>query len=119
MSSSSENPPFILDNMITLTTHRAKGNEAACVFVLGIDSLYSGKRLRQTRNRIFTAFTRTKAWLQFQELVVALIISKNEIDMSLDKSPNLEFTVPNKETLEHIQRDLSEKEQLKLTLEMR
>ncbi len=115
LSSSSENPPFILDNMITLTTvHRAKGNEAACVFVLGIDSLYSVKRLRQTRNRIFTAFTRTKAWLRISGVGSGANHFKNEIDMSLDKSPNLEFTVPNKETLEHIQRDLSEKEQLKI-----
>lgn len=115
LSSSSENPPFILDNMITLTTvHRAKGNEAACVFVLGIDSLYSVKRLRQTRNRIFTAFTRTKAWLRISGVGSGANHFKNEIDMSLEKSPNLEFTVPNKETLEHIQRDLSEKEQLKI-----
>ncbi len=115
LSSSSENPPFILDNMITLTTvHRAKGNEAACVFVLGIDSLYTVKRLRQTRNKIFTAFTRTKAWLRISGIGDNAYHFKNEIDMSLEKSPNLEFKVPNKETLEHIQRDLSEKEQLKI-----
>lgn len=113
--SSSENPPFILDNMITLTTvHRAKGNEAACVFVLGIDSLYPLKRLRQTRNRIFTAFTRTKAWLRISGIGTSANHFKNEIDMSLDKSPNLEFIVPDKAALEHIQRDLSEKEQLKI-----
>ncbi|MCH7306318.1 ATP-binding domain-containing protein [Acinetobacter sp. NIPH 1869] len=113
--SSSENPPFILDNMITLTTvHRAKGNEAACVFVLGIDSLYPLKRLRQTRNRIFTVFTRTKAWLRISGIGTEANHFKNEIDMSLEKSPNLEFIVLNKAALEHIQRDLSEKEQLKI-----
>ncbi|MCZ1177667.1 DEAD/DEAH box helicase [Acinetobacter pittii] len=115
LASSSENPPFILDNMITLTTvHRAKGNEAACVFVLGIDSLYSLKKLRQTRNKIFTAFTRTKAWLRITGVGEEANHFKKEIDESLEKSPNLEFNVPNKATLDYIQRDLSEKEQLKI-----
>lgn len=115
ISSRMENPPFILENMITLTTvHRAKGNEAACVFVLGIDSLFPSKKFRQTRNKIFTAFTRTKAWLRVSGIGIGATHFFNEIDISLNKSPNLEFIVPDKKNLDHIQRDLGQKEQLKL-----
>lgn len=115
ISSRMENPPFILENMITLTTvHRAKGNEAACVFVLGIDSLYPSKKYRQTRNKIFTAFTRTKAWLRVSGIGTGAQHFFEEIEISLNKSPNIEFIVPNKQNLDHIQRDLGQKEQLKL-----
>lgn len=112
LASRIENPPFIIENMITLTTvHRAKGNEAACIFVLGIDSLYHFKNSRRTRNKIFTAFTRTKAWLRISGVGEHAQHFFNEINKSLDKSPCLEFIVPNKKELDLIQRDLGLKEQ--------
>ncbi|RYE23097.1 MAG: FAD-binding protein, partial [Sphingobacteriaceae bacterium] len=42
--------------------YRAKGNEAAVVAVLGCDGV--PLRSRTGRNRLFTAFTRTKGWLR-------------------------------------------------------
>lgn len=112
LASRIDNPPFIIENMITLTTvHRAKGNEASCVFVLGIDSLYHSKNTRRTRNKIFTAFTRTKAWLRVSGVGQTAQHFINEINQSLDKSPSLEFTVPNKAQLDLIHRDLGLKEQ--------
>jgi len=56
---------FKEDNCVTLSTiYRAKGNEAPIVYVIGIDSLAYDKNSRTTRNKIFTAFTRAKAWLR-------------------------------------------------------
>lgn len=112
LASKIDNPPFIIENMITLTTvHRAKGNEASCVFVLGIDSLHYSKNTRRTRNKIFTAFTRTKAWLRVSGVGQSAQHFVNEINQSLEKSPCLEFTVPNKTELDLIQRDLGLKDQ--------
>ncbi len=112
LSSTMSNPPFILENMITLSTvHRAKGNEAACVFVLGIDAMFTTKTIRNTRNKIFTAFTRTKAWLRVSGIGYKAEHFMTEIAVSLEKSPRLEFIVPDKARIEHIQRDLNQKQQ--------
>src|SRR4051812_2948205 len=56
-------PPFTIASYVTLSTvHRAKGNEAAVVFVVGADA--ADTRTRSGRNKIFTALTRTKGWLR-------------------------------------------------------
>lgn len=106
----SENPPFKIEKMVTLSTvHRAKGNEAACVLVLGIDAMYQSKDYRRTRNKIFTAFTRTKAWLRVSGIGQNAKHFEREINISLENSPKLMFKVPNKRELEHLQRDLGSK----------
>ena len=56
-------PAFLIEGKCTLTTvYRAKGNEAAVVAVLGCDAVPLSTR--SGRNRLFTAFTRTKGWLR-------------------------------------------------------
>ena len=45
--------------------HRAKGNEAAMVYIVNAqDCWYSPFNLASTRNRLFTAITRSKAWVR-------------------------------------------------------
>lgn len=112
LASSSTAPPFMLEEMITLSTvHRAKGNEAAMVFAIGIDGLYKERELRSGRNKIFTAFTRTKAWLRVTGIGVRARTFFNEIDQSIEESPFLSFEVPSTQEIETIQRDLSSKPQ--------
>lgn len=56
---------FSEDNLVTLSTvYKAKGHEAAMVFVIGCDVFESQKNDRVMRNKLFTAFTRAKAWLR-------------------------------------------------------
>lgn len=51
------------DDMIAVThIHRAKGNEAAVVFVVDADFCNIGTDLKQKRNILFTAITRSRAW---------------------------------------------------------
>lgn len=112
LASSSSAPPFMLDEMVTLSTvHRAKGNEAAMVFAIGIDGLFVERELRSGRNKIFTAFTRTKAWLRVTGIGERAEAFFDEIDKSISKSPFLDFEVPNTKEIETIQRDLSSKPQ--------
>ena len=46
------------------SVYKAKGNEAAMVFVVGCDIFDNEKDSRAMRNKIFTAFTRAKVWLR-------------------------------------------------------
>lgn len=56
---------FYEDECVTLSTlYKAKGNEAAMVFVIGCDVCEEHRESIIMRNKLFTAFTRTKAWLR-------------------------------------------------------
>ena len=56
---------FIEEGCVTLSTvYRAKGNEAAQVYVMGTQVFEQNSNRRSMRNRIFTAFTRAKGWLK-------------------------------------------------------
>lgn len=101
-------PTFCLENKVTLTTvYRAKGNEAASVFALGVDAVPIATR--SGRNKLFTAFTRTKAWLRVSGVGEGAARIKREIDSARAKFPLLQFTMPDLKKVELIQRDLSER----------
>lgn len=56
---------FIEEGSVTLSTvYKAKGNEAAIVYVMGTQVFQQGKNRRSMRNKVFTAFTRAKGWLK-------------------------------------------------------
>lgn len=56
---------FYREGYVTLSSiFKAKGNEAAMVFVIGCDVFEDKKDSRTMRNKIFTAFTRAKIWLR-------------------------------------------------------
>ncbi|MCG9665815.1 ATP-binding domain-containing protein [Vibrio mediterranei] len=103
---------FIEKGQVTMSTiHRAKGNEAPAVIILGIDSLYFSRGSRFSRNRIFTAFTRAKAWLRVSGVGKYADYFLDELKEALDLSPQLVFIQPDPEHIETLQRDLSEKSQ--------
>lgn len=55
---------FGIEGSVTLSTvHKAKGNEAFIVYVMGCESIYDYVDFLEARNRAFTAFTRSKGWL--------------------------------------------------------
>ena len=99
-------PPFSIDGKVTLSTvYRAKGNEAAAIFTIGIDGVKP--KIRGHRNRIFTAFTRSKAWLRVSGLGPRAASFIKEIETALENFPRLNFTMPNLQEIETIQRDLT------------
>jgi len=102
---------FAMDGLVTLSTvHRAKGNEAAAVFAIGMDALYPLKGTRMGRNRIFTAFTRTKAWLRVSGVGEYADFFLKELEEALEKCPRLEFTFPDLKQVDLVQRDISQRE---------
>jgi superfamily I DNA and RNA helicase len=101
-------PPFTVEGKVTLSTvYRAKGNEAAVVFALGIDAISGG--VRAGRNKLFTAFTRSKAWLRVSGFGPNAVKFGREIARAKERYPYLEFVMPDPAKIETIQRDLSEK----------
>lgn len=105
--SSSAAPPFQIEDMVTLSTvHKAKGNEAAMVFAIGIDWLYEARNTLNDRNKLFTAFTRTKAWLRISGMGDRASFFFSEIEQSLKNSPSLVFKVPDPNQVKPIERDL-------------
>jgi len=102
---------FRFEGRITLSTvHRAKGNEAPAVFVAGIDAVAPGLSGRTARNRLFTAFTRTKCWLRISGLAKYAGTLFDEIETALANAPKLEFAWPNLANVELLQRDLSQRQ---------
>ena len=100
---------FFVEGNVTLSTvYRAKGNEAAMVYVIGTDTFYLEKDSRTARNKLFTAFTRSKAWLTVTGAGEKTNVLIKEIRIALDKMPNLEFIYPNVEEMDVLQRDLAD-----------
>lgn len=99
---------FIVKGKVTLTTvYRAKGNEAALVFVIGIDSLSNQKNNIIARNKMFTAFTRSKAWLRISGVSENFGYIEDEINAAKQLIPEFKFTYPNLEQLKTHRRELS------------
>jgi superfamily I DNA and RNA helicase len=101
---------FTLPGRVTIATvYRAKGNEAAVVFAVGVDALWSDRKLRQGRNKLFTAFTRSKAWLRMSGIGEKAQFFVDELALALRRCPEIEFTYPDPDAVDMLQRDLSER----------
>jgi superfamily I DNA and RNA helicase len=99
-------PAFWIEGMVTLSTvYRAKGNEAAAVFIVGVDAIETSTR--RGRNKIFTAFTRSKAWLRVSGVGAHASSLIQEVETALSKAPHLEFEVPDRTKVDMIQHDIS------------
>jgi superfamily I DNA and RNA helicase len=99
---------FVRDNSVTLSTiHKAKGNEAYQVFLVGVDALFQPVTVRR-RNMMFTAMTRAKAWLSISGVGQFAQVCQRELEIALRNLPKLQFRYPSKKDLQIMQRDLRE-----------
>lgn len=92
---------------------RSKGNEAPMVYLVNAQACYEGRELILKRNTLFTAITRSRAWVR----VCAWGHNSNkllaEIEAVRAHGFQLDFKIPTEaelEELRRIHRDLSEKE---------
>lgn len=105
---------FFSGDKITFTgINRAKGNEAAMVYLINAQYCYEGFELSKKRNILFTAMTRSKAWLR----VCGIGLTMKELEKEYTKVKSagfkLNFVYPDAQTREHIRivnRDMSEEE---------
>lgn len=114
LSSNSYEKGFIEDERVTLSTvYKAKGHEAAMVFVIGCDVFESKRDERNMRNKVFTSFTRAKAWLRISGINIAEDSIVSEIRQVVDNEFKMKFY--HKES-HVIQRDLNEEHVKKAAL---
>lgn len=99
------------ESIVFTGIYRAKGNEAAMVYVINSDLCYDSKyELAKKRNQLFTAITRSKAWVRVLgtgENMKELVDEYNNIK---EHNFTLDFIYPNKserEKMNIINRDMS------------
>lgn len=99
---------FIVEGCVTLSTvYRAKGNEAAVVYVVGTDTFnLLNKDDITERNKLFTAFTRSKAWLRISGANDNFAFLIKEIKEAIKNLPNLKFRYPGE--IKTLRRELAE-----------
>lgn len=106
------------DSLTFTGIHRAKGNEAGMVYIINAQDCHSAAwNLSTIRNRLFTAITRSKAWVRVFGVgdgMDALIQEYKEVNK---RDFELTFTYPTeqeREQLRIIHRDMTEAERKKL-----
>lgn len=74
--------------------YRAKGNEAPMVYIVNADCCYEGIELIKLRNTLFTAITRSRAWVRICGVGSAMDGLTAEIQKFIESSYVLKFKVP-------------------------
>lgn len=93
---------FWCPGAITISTiHRAKGQEADIVYLIGLDNIAKNESDLYLRNQLFVALTRSKGWITisgisnyslYQELEY-IIASKDTIKFTFTQSPQREIRI--------------------------
>ncbi len=93
------------ETSVTFTgVHRAKGNEAGMVYIINAQDCHSASRnLASIRNRLFTAITRSKAWVRVLGIGSAMNALIQEYERLNNQNYVLKFTYPTKEQREQLQ----------------
>jgi superfamily I DNA and RNA helicase len=109
---------FFVDGSIAFTSiYRAKGNEAAMVYLMNAQYCFSGYQLIKKRNILFTAITRSKGWVRVCGIGPGMDGLQEEFKKIQENNYHLKFRYPTKEEMNHlniIHRDLSGEELKKI-----
>lgn len=105
---------FFQDDSIAISQiYRAKGNEAAMVYMVNADLCARGINLSRKRNIIFTAMTRSKAWVRVSGIGENMDLLINEYNNIREKDFRLEFIYPDvkqRKNMRIIHRDMTQSE---------
>jgi superfamily I DNA and RNA helicase len=119
ITGASNSDVFFETNSIAFTgINRAKGNEVPMVYIINADECYShpyfvDRDLQRRRNILFTAMTRSKAWVRVYGCgarMEALIVEYEEVK---SKKFVLDFVYPSQEEIDNmntIRRDITDDE---------
>ena len=109
---------FYTDDAITFTgIYRAKGNEAPMVYIINSQYSYDGYELAKKRNILFTAMTRSKAWVRVCGYGKDMEELEKEFQKVKDNDFKLKFKYPTEEERQHmnlVNKDMSIEEKNKL-----
>lgn len=109
---------FFKDNAVVFTQiYRAKGNEASMVYIINAQECFDAFNIAQKRNMLFTALTRSKAWVRVIGYGQNMQALKQEFQKVKNNNFELKFTYPTAEErkkLNIVNRDMTEQERKKL-----
>ncbi|WP_405906450.1 ATP-binding domain-containing protein [Streptomyces sp. NBC_00828] len=109
--STSVDEVFMPDSVALAHIFRAKGNEAPMVYVVDSQHAASQYNAVTRRNTLFTAITRSRAWVRIVGWGDSMDLIAHEVETVRDKNFKLDFTIPSLAELaqlRHINRDRSE-----------
>lgn len=95
---------------------RAKGNESPMVYIANAEYCAVGDELIKLRNVLFTAITRSRAWVRICGVGNESNILSREFEKCKSKDFRLDFKVPNKSemaTIRMLNRERTEEEKIK------
>ena len=106
-------------DLVTFTgIYRAKGNEAGMVYIINAQDCHSAERnLASIRNRLFTAITRSKAWIRVLGVGSRMKEIKKEYDKLKSQDFKLQFIYPTeqqREQLRVVHRDMTTAERKRI-----
>jgi superfamily I DNA and RNA helicase len=99
---------------------RAKGNEAAMVYIINAQDCFSAylpRDLARVRNRLFTAITRSKAWVRILGIGPKMANLKEEFELTKKSGFELAFLYPTeaeRKEITIVNRDMSKAEKDRL-----
>jgi len=109
---------FFKDNAVVFTQiYRAKGNEAPMVYIINAQECFDAVNVAQKRNMLFTALTRSKAWVRVLGYGANMQSLKQEYEQVKNSQFELKFTYPTeaeRNKLNIVNRDMSEQERKNL-----
>lgn len=105
---------FFKDNAVVFTQiYRAKGNEASMVYIINAQECFDAFNVAQKRNMLFTALTRSKAWVRVLGYGQNMLELQQEFEKVKRNEFQLKFTYPTAEDrkkLNIVNRDMTEQE---------
>ncbi len=85
---------YLKDSITAASIFRAKGNEAPMVYIVNTEWCADGFEIRKLRNILFTAITRSKAWLNICGIGEDMKLITQEIEKIKSNEYKLKFKIP-------------------------
>jgi superfamily I DNA and RNA helicase len=104
---------FKEDAVVFTQIYRAKGNEASMVYIVNAHECFANYNISQKRNMLFTAITRSKAWVRVLGYGQNMMELQREFEQVKTNNFELRFTYPTLEErkkLNIVNRDMSKQE---------
>lgn len=113
LNAPSTNTIYKIKDHVTLSTiFNAKGNEAGCVYIIGIDAVFNDKNNIIERNKIFTAMTRSLAWVTMTGCDESVKYCVQELEELKKNDFKLVFKQPSEEDVKTIRQGISNNQKL-------
>jgi superfamily I DNA and RNA helicase len=110
---SPNNKFFKMKDHVTLSTiYNAKGNESGSIYIAGIDAVFSNKDDITERNKIFTAMTRSLAWVTLTGVGGSVQHCIDELDLLKKNNYLLQFKQPSEDDVITIKQGIDKKQNL-------